>query len=314
MLADKRNRCNEDANRSRRAVCSLGDEEGAANQIVGLLDSIAWAVDEPSITLSDGVQISALRGTKAESLYYRLCREGLEEGDPLPYNAYLQVDGWDLDCQDEYSIVMRACNLLTIILGTPIGQCRVISSASGLDSASWTRLAFGYGAQKDFIMQPGCVEFTNDDANLLRSAWATHTSFWDRSKANGRLTRALASFSAAWRAHYVDQMIVHLGTALVTLFGPRGLDGLSPLNRKSSGLDGPSPNILAKLMQVREVLLDGECPEEDETIGLIEDAFPLTARIFKTIVTTPALAGQADEGALLGTHWTDVQHVQHVAT
>lgn len=216
---------------------------------------------------------------------------------------YLQLDRLDLDCQDEYSVVNLACNLLTIVTGTPPGQCRVMLSRDGLESACWTGIAFDHGAQKDFIMQRGGAELTSGEVSLLQTAWATHQVLWNRSRSKGRLTRALTSFSSAWRANYVDQMIPHLGTALATLFGPGGQGNPTPRKRRRAlddGLDGRALEPLVRLMQLRTVLLDGEDPGEDDMTDVVGEAFPLIAGIFKSILTTPVLAELADEGGLLG--------------
>lgn len=235
-------------------------------------------------------------GSPVEALYYRLCREnGIDSGDPHSFDSHVRFDGPQakeaLDAGDPYSLVDRACNLLTVQFRDPIAFCRVIRSYDAFDSAADTHIAWHYGSQTEFVVG---AQSTITDAAVenLRRMWAVVDGLWVEHKILNRIVNALTYFQYAWRASYMEQICLNLVIVLESLFAPHHQGELThQVAFNTAHFAGRDPEerraiyrYVKKLYGERSRVVHGGLPNVEGIIDPTVQAFHLCADVLGKIL------------------------------
>ena len=268
-----------------------------------LLQGFSLDTEPRLIRLEPGITLGCFENTVEKRLYQRLCVEdGIDDGAPLDYEVYARFTPdrklpFFVEWDTPDSLVGRICNLLTVVLGSPIGMCRAIWSKDEFASAQQTEIVFVTRGQTEWIRREYATISPLSGGGEIALAWQNAKRCFEQTDQVCRLSQALEYFYYAWRAASVDQICLNLGITLRILFGPQ-----SNSSRANppwvNAADFPCASVprmkrsvfTQRVCELQSQISDGRMPDLDMLIVTVYEVFPFVADVLKTILLDEDLA------------------------
>lgn len=241
--------------------------------------------------------------------------QGIDDGEPLEYGAYALLtpdedERYLLDFVDSYSLAERFSNALVVTSAYPLTWSRVIWSLDDFRSAQGTAEIHFAGYQTDFL-ERGSFEITPVSLSVLRSVWGTMDRLWKEGKTGGRINTALQYFYLAWRAHYIDQICLHLAVAMEVLFAPHSQSEtthqLAFNLARFHGSDRADRERIYRLTKkfygIRSSIVHGGLPDDGAVAEVTPEMFHLLADVLRRILVTHGLADTLNTDASRKALW-----------
>ncbi|MBI3831415.1 MAG: hypothetical protein HY291_17990 [Planctomycetes bacterium] len=275
--------------------------------ILVLIHGFEWTAKQDIFLLLPEISLCKYSGSTTEVLYEKLCENtGLDDGSPFWFKVYISVNpkktGYDcLEFGAPYSLLDRACNIIAIAAGSPLGLCRLIHKR---DSQIQSELNLIPRGQTEFWGGNSSWPTLNDEiCESIVLMWKTATNHWEKHKAPGRLNNALTYFYYSWRSHYMDQICINLSIVLEILFAPHSNTetshqiafNVSRFFTHSRSSREKTYDLVKKFYSHRSTIVHGGRTDEKRLIDMTVPVFKLVTCILKRILEEPSLAGIFDD-------------------